>query len=387
MTGLVAVSAAIWLGLLLAWGRFWRADQRLGPASADAPAPEIVAVIPARNEVGTITAVIEGHLASDYPGRFSVVLVDDNSDDGTAEAARAVTPEEPEGRALHIVSAPPLEQGWTGKLWALHHGVAASVRLAPGARYLLLTDADIVHAPGTLHALVAKAEAEGRDLVSLMARLDARGRWGRLLIPAFVFFFQKLYPFPKVNERNSRIAGAAGGCVLIRQDALEGIGGVAALRSALIDDCTLARLVKAGPPKRAIWLGLADQEVVSLRDNRDLGSIWTMVARTAFAQLRHSWWLLAGCVAGMALTYLAAPIGLAVGLWRGDLPMALFGAAAWGLMAFAYWPTLRIYGQPWWWALSLPAAAALYTAMTIASAWAHAVGRGGAWKGRTYPAS
>lgn len=373
------VSAVIWLGLLLFWGRFWRADQRL---AADCPAPphwpEVVAVIPARNEADTIGQVLAAHGASTYPGRLSVILVDDSSTDSTGEIARTVASPRP----IHVIVAPEIKAGWTGKLWALETGTSEIGHLAPDAAYVLLTDADILHTPMALQRLVAKAEADGLGLTSLMARLDCRGFWGRLLIPAFIFFFQKLYPFPWVNDRARKMAAAAGGCVLLRRDALARIGGIAAIRSALIDDCTLARRVKeAGFP---IFLGLAGDEVVSLRDNRDLASVWTMVARTAFTQLHHSYGLLAGSTLGMALLYLAGPIGLALAV-TGTGHSVIWPLAAWGLSALAYWPTVRLYGLSPGYALLLPVAALIYMMMTLDSARQHWLGRGGAWKGRTYP--
>ncbi len=228
------------------------------------------------------------------------------------------------------------------------------------------------------------AERRGLAMASLMARLDDRGVWGGLLVPAFVFFFQMLFPFPWVNRPEHRVAAAAGGCVLIRREALAAIGGIAAIRGALIDDCTLAAKVKRGPPKRPIWLGLAQDEVVSLRDNRRLGTIWTMVARTAFTQLRHSWLLLAATIAGLGLVFLAPPALFIAGLAGAGWWPASAGAIGWGAMVLAYAPTLALYGRPWWQGLALPLAAALYGAMTVSSALRHARGRGGAWKGRTY---
>lgn len=370
-----------WLWLLVGHGGFWRADQRLPAASAPAAWPEVAVLIPARDEAATIAGVLQSHGQSRYPGPLTVILVDDGSTDGTARIARATALPRP----LHVLEAPALPPGWTGKMHALATGEAALARLAPHARWLLLSDADIRHAPDTLARLVAQAEARGLALVSLMARLDARGPWGRLLIPAFVFFFQKLYPFARVNDARDPTAAAAGGCVLLEREALAAIGGIAAIRDALIDDCALAARVKRGPPRRAIWLGLAEGEVVSLRDNRRLGSIWSMVARTAYAELRHSPLRLAGAVAGMGLVYLAGPAVALTWPVHGATGAAALGLGAWALMGLAYRPTLGLYGLGAGWAATLPLAALIYTLMTLDSARRHLAGHGGAWKGRSYP--
>ncbi|MGR3716597.1 MAG: glycosyltransferase, partial [Thermohalobaculum sp.] len=309
-------------------------------------------------------------------------LVDDGSTDGTAAIARGMAATAL--RPIHVLEAPPLAAGWTGKLWALETGARAAADLAPEAGYILLTDADITHAPDTLARLVAQAEAQGLALVSLLARLDARGFWGALLIPAFAFFFQKLYPYRWINDPARDTAGAAGGCILVRREALAEIGGLAAIRDALIDDCALAARVKHGPPRRAIWLGLASGEAVSLRDNRTLGSIWTMVARNAFTQIRRSPLLLAGSMLALVVTYLAGPLAVLGLPLHGDNLTATLGAVAWMLSGLAYLPTIRLYRLAPWRALGLPLAALLYGAMTLSSAVAHWRGRGGAWKGRTY---
>ena len=379
-----ALSALAWGWLLACRGGFWRADRRLRDAPAPPRWPNVAVMIPARDEAATIARVLGAHGASAYPGALTVILVDDGSTDGTARLAREAAARA--ARAIHVLEAPPLPPGWTGKLHALATAEAALPRLAPDAEWLLLTDADIAHAPDTLGRLVAHAEGRGLALASLMARLDARGVWGRLLVPAFVFFFQKLYPFAWINAPERETAGAAGGCVLVSRAALAGIGGIAAIRGALIDDCTLAARIKHGPPRRAIWLGLADREVVSLRDNRSLASLWAMVRRTAYAQLGHSPVRLAGAVAGMALVYLAGPVAVLSWPLHGGTAAAGLGALAWGLSVRAYTPTLRLYGQPGVRALSLPIAALLYTGMTLDSARAHRAGRGGLWKGRSYPA-
>jgi hopene-associated glycosyltransferase HpnB len=403
LAGISALALAVWLFLGLVRLPFLRPLERLSVSWRPAEWPEVVAVIPARNEADTIGMVVGALLSSRYGGALGVVVVDDHSEDATAERAFEAAASRggiesqtvsfaddryevriADGRRLAIRRAPPLPAGWTGKLWAVNAGLEAAKGLAPDARYVLLIDADIAIAPATLEKLVAHAEKNSLALASLMARLDSRGLWGALLIPSFVFFFQKLYPFRRVNNRADTAAAAAGGCMLVRCDALEEIGGVRPIRDKIIDDCALAAAIKG--TGRAIWLGLAKDEVESLRDNRAFGSVWNMVARTAFAQLQHSWIALAATVVGMAIIYLGPPaLALGYGVHREELP-AVFGAGAWLTMALTYRPTAALYRQPFWAAFLLPLAAALYTGMTISSALRHAGGRGGAWKGRTYPA-
>lgn len=387
---IAASSLAAWVYLALFHDHFWRADQRLDEPSDDiADWPGVVAVIPARNEAATISAATTAHIDADYPGAFQIIVVDDGSDDGTATLAASAAP--PGRRRLTVIAAPPLPPGWSGKLNAVKAGTDAAEKTAPGARYLLLSDADIVLAPSTLRALVAKAEADDLALVSLMARLDHRGFWAGLLAPAFVYFFQKLYPFPAVNDPRRRMAGAAGGCMLVRRDALAAAGGIAAISGRLIDDCALADLIKNGgregrAPRRPIWLGLADDEAVSLRDNRPLASFWSMVERTAFTQLRRSWLRLVGCIIGMLLLYAAPPL-LSLGGLFGVKPVAVVMAmAAWVIMAATFRPTARLYHLSTAHAFALPLAGVLYTAMTLSSAINDARGIGGRWKGRTFPA-
>lgn len=384
---LAFLALCAWLYLAFGHGDFWRAEARLDTAPGRQPEawPDVVGVIPARDEAAVIGRTLAAHQASDYPGRFSLIVVDDASADGTGGLARAAAANG--SRPVDVIDAPPLAPGWTGKLAALAAGVARARELAPDARYILFTDADIEHAPATLRRLVAKAEIENLALVSLMARLDARGAWGALLVPAFVYFFQKLYPFARVNDPESPVAAAAGGCMLVRREAYEAAGGVEAIRDQLIDDCALARRIKregAGAPRR-IWLGLAADEVVSLRDNRALSSVWRMVARTAFAQLDRSWLLLAGTVAAMTLLYLIPPLATFSALFAGASPAAGYGIAAWAVMAATYRPTATLYGLTSWKTALLPLAAFFYVLMTISSAERHARGEGGNWKGRSYP--
>jgi hopene-associated glycosyltransferase HpnB len=262
--------------------------------------------------------------------------------------------------------------------------VTEAERANPAPEFLLLTDADIQHHPTSVRRLVARAEHRRLDLVSLMVLLRVATFWERLLVPAFVFFFQKLYPFPRVNDPKARTAAAAGGCMLVRADALRRAGGLPAIRGALIDDCALARLLKESHPA-GVWLGLTE-DTVSLRPYESLGELWDMVARTAYTQLHHSPAWLALAVGGMTLTYVLPPVAALWGAIAGSGPLLVAGGAAWMLMTVCYQPTLALYRLAPAQGLLLPVAAVLYTAMTVSSAWRHVRGRGGAWKGRTYAA-
>ncbi len=382
LDGLGGLSLAAWVFMLLFWGQFWRANQRLRPAPVPPVWPSIVGVIPARDEADSIAQVVNAHLSSAYPGAFSLIVIDDASTDGTGALARAAA--QGKAHALQVIDGAALPPGWTGKLWAQAQGVARARETAPEARYLLLCDADIVFGPETLGRLVAKAEADRLSLVSLMARLDARGPWASLLIPAFVFFFQKLYPFAWANSPKRSSAAAAGGVMLVRADAVAELDLPASMRGALIDDCSLAAKVKRSG--RPIWIGLAEPGMaISLRDNRGMESIWSMVARTAYAQLGHSPLLLAGALLGLCFLYVTGPALALSGAWLGATPAVWFGSAAWVLMSLAFFPTALDYRRPFV-APLLPLAAILYGAMTFDSARRSWQGAGGAWKGRTYPA-
>jgi hopene-associated glycosyltransferase HpnB len=366
------LTLAVWCGLLCLRAGFWRVHK---PAAAPAPAqwPEVVAIIPARNESAVIAHAVAGVLGQRYPGHLTLVVVDDHSQDGTADLARAAAATTARPQALSVIGARELPAGWSGKVWAQSEGLAEADRIAPHACHVWLTDADIWHGPGVLAALVARAEHEQRDLVSLMVRLRCESAWERLVVPAFVFFFAKLYPFARVRDPRSRVAAAAGGCMLVRRPALARIGGFAAIRGELIDDCSLAARIKPGG---AIRLDLADDSL-SLRPYDDWRSLWDMIARSAYTQLRYSPLLLAGAVAGMALTYLAPPVLALAGGWR------LWPAwLAWGAMAFAYLPMLREYRQLAWLAPLLPVTALFYLGATIDSARRYWLRRGGQWKGR-----
>lgn len=377
MTSIAILSLLIWLYLCLFHGKYWHSDQLLNNNAVNSStSPQIVAVIPARDEAESIGHSVASLLAQDYAGDFRIIVVDDNSSDGTAVAARDVVTDEPGEDRLQVIDGAPLADGWVGKMWAVHQGIDA----AGDAEYILLTDADIEHAPDCLSKLVAKAENEHLGLVSLMVKLRTASAWERFLIPAFVYFFQKLYPFARVNDPQAKMAAAAGGCMLVHAETLHAAGGIAAIRDCVIDDCALARLIK---PHRPVWLGLSD-DTHSQRAYDDLMAIWHMVARTAYIQLNHNPVLLAGTVIGMLIIYLAPPIALLAGLFGHDAALAVLGAATWLTMAWTYLPTLDLYRLSPVWALSLPFAGILYTLMTLDSARLHYAGQGGAWKGRTY---
>jgi hopene-associated glycosyltransferase HpnB len=369
--GLACGALAIWLYLTLARGGFWRCAERDEGGSAPALWPRVTAVIPARDEAESVGQTIGSLLRQDYPGAFDVVMVDDGSSDGTAEVARAAATAAAE--RLRVVPGAPLPAGWTGKLWAMKQGVERASASAP--QFLLFTDADIVYAPDALRRLVSRALRDDLGLVSLMAKLRCESFVERALIPAFIFFFQMLYPFAWVNRRDNSVAAAAGGCMLARRDALEAIGGVASIRGALIDDCALARRIKSIAPIR---LALTDA-VTSLRAYSMFGEARAMIARSAYAQLRHSPLLLAGTVAGLTLTYLAPPL---LALFARGFAQYI-GLVAWALMAIAFQPTLSFYKRSPLWGVFLPVIAAVYMAFTLDSAYQHARGRGGFWKGRT----
>ena len=368
---------AIWLYLLVARGGFWLAAERDGPESTAAMPgawPAIVAVIPARDEAASIGETVASLLAQNYSGELRVIVVDDNSRDATAETAREAAARLGKAERLTVLSGGALPAGWTGKLWAQQQGVAFVDALPSPPAYVLLTDADIVHAPDAVSRLSVRARESGAVLSSLMVKLHCTSLAERAFIPAFIFFFQMLYPFAWANDARRATAAAAGGCMLVRRDVLHDAGGMAAIRGALIDDCALAKLLKARGP---IWIGLTER-VRSIREYPAVADIRGMVARTAYAQLRYSPLLLAGTVLGLALTYLA-PVAFA--LFAGGYAQ-LAGILTWLAMALAFWPTLRFYGLPVVWGLALPAIAAIYMAFTINSAYQHARGRGGMWKGR-----
>ena len=375
---LAAACCLVWFWLLLFRDNFWRANQKLANTTEELRDwPSVAIIVPARDEADVIGQTVKSLATQDYPGDFRIVLVDDHSSDGTTDAAQLAAPP---GR-LTVVNAPALPSGWTGKLAAMAHGVEQAAEIAPVHRYLLFTDADIEHPANALRRLVLKAERDHRDLVSLMVRLHCQSFWERLLVPSFVFFFQKLYPFPAVNNDQSKTAAAAGGVMLVRRSALEDSGGIQAIHDRLIDDCALAELIKGN--RGRLWLGLAD-ETRSIRPYAGIGEIWKMVARTAYTQLDYSPLKLAGAVLGMGLVYLLGPALFLTYSLHSTTMASSFGLLAWLLMTCAYLPTLVYYRQPALLAVFLPVIAALYTLMTFDSALRHWRRQGGQWKGRTY---
>ncbi|MGO9094753.1 MAG: glycosyltransferase [Bryobacteraceae bacterium] len=356
-----AIAVATWVYLLMGRGFFWWMREAKLP---DAPPPprRVAVVIPARNEAGVVGRAVASIVAQRYPGPFEIFLVDDHSTDATAAVAQQA--------GARVLAAGPLPEGWTGKLWALSEGLREAAGSKPD--YFLLTDADIVHAPGNLARLVALTEAHGYYLASLMVRLRSETVAEKALIPAFVFFFLKLYPPRWIASGRHATAGAAGGCVLIRREALERCGGIEAIRGALIDDCALARAVKRSGGR--LWMGLSSA-THSIREYGTFGEIGRMIARSAFTQLDYSPLRLAGTVAGMLAMY-AFPPALALGFG------SKLAALAWLTMLAAYLPVLRLYRLSPLWALGLPLTALFYTGATVWSALNYWRGRGGAWKGR-----
>jgi hopene-associated glycosyltransferase HpnB len=374
LIGPTALALVAWCYLLVGHGGYWRTGQRLPRQRPQRDSwPSVVAVVPARNEAAMLATTLPTLLAQDYPGEFRVVLVDDASTDDTAEVARSVaTP------ALSIVPGDGPPPGWAGKVAAMAAGVAA----AGEPDYLLFTDADIGHPTDSVRALVTVAQTQHRDLVSLMARLGTATAWERLVVPAFVYFFAQLYPFRRVSDPRSRTAAAAGGCMLVRREALVAAGGLDRIRGALIDDIALGTLLKRRPDGGRTWLGFTE-EVRSLRPYPRLADLWGMVARSAYTQLRHSPALLLGTIIGLLLLYAVPVVATVIGAVGLNCWLFGLGLAAWLAMSISYVPVLRLYRLGPWRAPLLPAVALLYAAMTIDSARRHWLGRGGAWKGRT----
>jgi hopene-associated glycosyltransferase HpnB len=392
------LSLSIWLFLLLFRGQFWDAKTILEDIETrkntdflqakvsnnfQHPQLSIGVIIPARNEAELISVTMTSlcdSLRVIENISTQIYLVDDHSTDGTATIAKQTVASlnQQVNSNFHIISAAPLPPGWSGKLWAMEQGIQAASKKQPD--YILLTDADIQHHPDTIKRLINKAVTEDLDLVSVMVQLRCESFWEQLLIPAFVFFFQKLYPFSWVNNPSKYTAAAAGGCILIRRQALEQIGGIQTLKEALIDDCSLAAAVKKNGK---IWLGLSTS-TVSLRPYPHLSTIWNMIARTAFTQLNYSPLLLVGTVIGMVIIYLVPVFAAIFGIFTANWLLAVVGLAAYMIMIIAYSPTIRLYKCSVLFSFCLPLIGFLYTLMTIDSALQHWQGKGGAWKGRVY---
>ena len=374
---LAALILLIWVVLTFFRGAFWQLrafDDDSAPHPAPAAWPRVVCVMPARNEAETIARAVASLAKQEYPGALRIVIVDDQSEDATSALAKVAAQEAGAADRVEIMRAAALQSGWTGKMWALQQEIESNPQDSPD--YFWFTDADIVHAPDTLARLVSRAEQQHSDLASLMVLLQAKSFPERLLMPPFLYYFLMLYPPKWTADIKAKTAGAAGGCILLRRIALERIGGFAAIRAEVIDDCALARAVKRSGG--AVWMGLT-RKSVSLRAYKAFGEIRDLIARTAFTQLKYSTLLLLGTLAGMTLTYVA-PVVLTFHpqpvVWR-------LGLAAWLLMALTYLPTVRFYGLSPLWAPFLPVAAAFYSYATWLSAVRYWLGRGGQWKGRS----
>ena len=374
---IAGVSLTVWLYLLLGRGGFWltreRDDANL-PLSTEAAWPAVIAVVPARNEADVVARAVTSLVRQDYPGPFRIILVDDQSSDGTSDIAEAAAREAGAPERLQIIQGRPRPDGWTGKLWAVEQGIARALSDGDAPTYFLLTDADIGHASDNLRRLVTRAQSGGFSLVSLMVKLHCETWCERALIPAFVFFFQMLFPFAWVNRPDNSTAAAAGGCMLVQRQALEAAGGIASIGREIIDDCALGRHMKMQGPIR---LTLTDH-AVSLRPYENFGEIRRMVARTAYTQLRYSPVLLLGTILAMAVVFLAPPALTLFGAGGAQLA----GIASWIAMAIALQPMLRFYRLSPLWGFAFPAIAATYVAFTIDSAIQHWRGQGGMWKGR-----
>jgi hopene-associated glycosyltransferase HpnB len=372
---------ALWFYLLVARGGFWLASDRDDRPDLPGPAvwPPVTAVIPARDEAATLAHCLQSVLGQDYPGTLTVIVVDDNSEDRTAAVAADAAAEIGASNRLTVVQGKPLPPNWTGKVWAIKQGTDIALGRGRGPKYLLLTDADITYAPHALRRLVSRAENGPTVLTSVMAKLHCETLAERCFMPAFIFFFQMLYPFTWVNRREHSTAAAAGGCMLVRADALSASGGIEAIRNAIIDDCALAKRLKSRGP---IWLGLSNR-IHSIRRYDTVGPIRRMVTRSAYAELGYSPLRLVATTVAMAVTFLAAPL-LAV---FGSSTAAWLGLTAWGAMAIAFQPTLRLYGLNPFWGVAVPPIALAYMIWTVESALQYARGRGGVWKGRVQAAA
>lgn len=370
MIWIVSFCLISWAVLVWMRGDFWRIEEWPKPATPSRW-PDVVAVIPARDEAEGIGITVTSLLSQDYPGSFKVVVVDDHSSDGTADIARTAASAINADDRLQVVSGKDLPQGWTGKVWAMEQGF---LQIPDTVKWVLFTDGDIEHGAGQLRELVARAEGMNYDLVSLMVRLSCVSWVEQTLIPAFVYFFRMLYPFRLVGDPGCGIAGAAGGVMLVRRSLLARLGGMVVLKGAMIDDCSLAGVIKANMGR--LWLGLAEN-TRSLRVYRGWSEPFKMISRSAYDQLHHSPFLLVGAVVALSIIFLSPPLLVIYGHgW------AWAGLVAWGAMAYSYWPMIKYYDLPFPWALAMPVIAAIFLAATLHSAVSYYQGRGGQWKGR-----
>ena len=390
-----AISFCAWIYLWLGRGRFWQTQYKWKSKGVlenkKLHWPTVGIVIPARNEAHILPTTLPTILNQDYPGLYHVILVNDNSNDNTAVVAGEIAHRIKRAKRLGVIDSEPLPPEWIGKLWALEQGIQASMKHNP--QFFLFTDADIHYPKDGLRDLVAKAMNEELDLVSLMVKLRVETIWERFLIPAFVYFFTMIYPFPWVNDPKRPIAAAAGGCVLVGNASLNFAGGIASIKHCLIDDCALAKRIKQSqkPLGGRIWLGLSDR-IKSIRGYHSLWGIWNMVARTAYTQLNYSLLFLFGAVWGLFLVFVIPPLGVGYGLLGITLNLkstligwiSIIGLISWVLMALTYFQMLKWYQVPWIYAPLLPVIAILYLFMTLYSAWQHAFKAGNSWKGRLY---
>ncbi|MCF3935832.1 glycosyltransferase [Acuticoccus sp. M5D2P5] len=376
------LALCVWGVLLFARGGFWRVDGELLEGKGSAPGAErraILAIVPARNEADVLPTTLPALLTQTTSGPFRVLLVDDHSSDGTGALARRLAAECGAADRLTVIEAAPLRKGWTGKLGAMQSGLDHARATGESAERILFTDADIAYGPGALARLEAEADQRGTVLASLMVKLRAESAAERWLIPAFVYFFRMLYPFRWVADPGRRTAAAAGGAMLVDRKALDAMGGLDAIRGSLIDDVAMGTLMKKAGP---VWLGLTNA-VHSVRAYPAFKDIQAMVVRSAYTELRHSPLRLLIAILGLSLVFLVPPVAALVG----DGPARLAGIIAWAAMALSFVPIARFYGVGAWRGLALPGVAALYGVFTVQSAVLHAMGRGGAWKGRVQAAT
>lgn len=383
MLGLTILSLIIWLYMTFFHHGFWRRREFLPDSIAVTykKRPSVISLTPARNEAALISESVSSVLSQSYNGSFQSVLIDDSSHDDTSDIARKAAEDLEKSDSLTIIQAPELVKGWSGKLWALQTGLDHINGYESLPNYYWLSDADIYHDPQTLARLVQQAEEKDASLVSLMVTLNCKGLWEKLIIPAFIYYFQMLYPFQAVNRPKSAHAGAAGGCVLIKREALDAIGGFHAIKDKLIDDCELGKAVKNKGYN--IWLGHGIDSI-SLRGSSGLSDLWKMVTRTAFVQLNYSYIYLFCAILGMFIMYGVPVIACLYGALTSQWILAGLGAAAWGLMALTYSPTLKAYKRRKIEALLMPMTAHLFMAMTLQAAWLHFRGSHSGWHDRVY---